>query len=195
MTNNKEKLDKFIHAVNEEIDSKIKAINDDAQKEKKEILDIAEIEANEAAEKYYNINSQKNSNQFVQEISNAELTAKKAVIQHRTKLVDELFSSVEQRLKEYRNSSKYADILVKKLLLMNISDDIEIQLCEEDVKYADLLKKALPSYSVTVSGSDRIKLGGMSVYIPSKGVIIDKTFDLALEENKQNFISSNSFAK
>lgn len=195
MTNNKEKLNKFINAVNEEIEIKIKSLIDEAQKEKQSIIEAAEKEAQEAAEQYYNVHSKQNSSQFVQELSNAELNAKKDIIQHRQNLADRTFNSVEQRLKEFRSSPKYVDMLIKSLLLMHISDDIEIQLCADDMKYAELIKIAFPTQELKISASDNITLGGLSVYNPSRGIVIDKTFDLSLEEKKRDFVNSNAFAK
>ncbi len=195
MISDNEKLNKFINAVNDEIDRKIQAIINEAEKEKQAILDKAENEATEAAENYYNINYKRNDKQFVRDISYAELNAKKEIIQHREEVVNKIFKEVKQKLMEFRNSPKYVDMLIKNLLVMHISEDTEIYLCADDMKYAELLKKAIPSQNIKISVSERIMLGGILVYNASRGVIIDKTFDLALEENKRIFVNSNAFSK
>lgn len=195
MVTDNEKLNKFINAVNDEIDNKIKNIIDNAEKEKELILKQAEQEAEEAADKHFNINFQKNDKQFVRDVSCAELNAKKFVIQHREELVDSLFRNVEQRLINFKNTPGYIDMLIKNLLVMHISDDTEIYLCSDDMKYADLIKKAIPSKNIKICVSDKILLGGISVYNSAKGTIIDKTFDLALEEKKRAFANSNAFSK
>lgn len=193
MNNDNEKLNKFIQAVQDEIDSKIKKIIDDAEAERDFVLEQAENEAEEAAEKYYNINFQKNDKCFVREISSAELNMKKRVIHRREELVDKVFEVVKARLIEFKSTPKYVDMLVKHLLLMHITDDMEIYMSAEDMKYAELLKKAIPSHNVKIYASDKIVLGGMSVYNISKGTIIDKTFDLAIEEKRRAFANSNAF--
>ena len=195
MHTDNEKLNNFINAVNDEIDCKIKTILDDAEKERELILNQAEIEAQEAAEKYYNINFQKNDKHFVREISNAELNMKRQVIQHREELVDKVFDVVKQRLNDFKATPKYVDMLIKNLLRMHISEDTEIYMCSDDMKYADLLKKALPAQAIKIYASDKILLGGISVYNVSKGTIIDKTFDLAIEEKRRAFANSNVFSK
>ncbi len=194
MTTDNEKLNKFINAVNDEIDSKIKNMIDNAESEKNIILNQAEQDAKEAAERHYNINYQKNDKFFVREISCSELNAKKYIIQHRKQIVDKLFKNIEQRLINFRTTPKYVDMLVKNLLLMHVSDGSEIYLCSEDMKYSELLKKAVTVENLKILVSDKILLGGIMVYNPEKGTIIDKTFDLALEEKKKAFTNSNAFA-
>lgn len=195
MVTDNEKLNKFINAVNDEIDSKIKAIIDNAEKEKELILNQAEKEAEEAADKHYNINFQKNDKFFAREISCAELNAKKSVIQHREELVDKMFKNIEQRLLSFKSTPKYVDMIIKNLLVMHITEDAEIYLCSDDMKYADLIRKAVSSENIKICVSDKILLGGISVYNSSRGTIIDKTFDLALEEKKRAFANSNAFSK
>lgn len=194
ITDNK-KLNKFINAVNDEIDSKIQNMLDNAESERAVILNQAEQDAKEAAEKHYNINYQKNDKLFVREISFSELNAKKNIIQHRETIVDKIFKNVEQKLIDFRTTPKYVDMLVKNLLLMHVSDGSEIYLCSDDMKYAELLKKAVSAENLKISVSDKILLGGIMVYNPEKRTIIDKTFDLALEEKKRAFTNSNAFAR
>ena len=194
MTTENEKLNKFINAVNDEIDSKIESMLDNAESERNQILNQAEQDAKEAADKHYNVYYQKNDKNFVREISCSELNAKKSIIQHREKIVERLFNNVEQRLIEFRSTPKYADMLIKNLLLMHISEGAEIYLCSEDMKYSELLKKAVPAKNLKILVSDKILLGGIMVYNPEKGTIIDKTFDLAIEEKKRAFTNSNAFA-
>lgn len=194
MTTENEKLNKFINAVNDEIDSKIESMLDNAESERNQILNQAEQDAKEAADKHYNVYYQKNDKNFVREISCSELNAKKSIIQHREKIVERLFNNVEQRLIEFRSTPKYADMLIKNLLLMHISEGAEIYLCSEDMKYSELLKKAVPAKNLKILVSNKILLGGIMVYNPEKGTIIDKTFDLAIEEKKRAFTNSNAFA-
>ena len=194
MITDNEKLNKFINAVNDEIDIKIQNMLDSAECERIVILNQAEQDAKEEAEKYYKVNYQKNDKKFVREISCSELNAKKNIIQHREKIVDKLFKNVEQRLIEFRATPKYVDMLVKKILLTHISDGSEIYLCSEDMQYSELLRKAVSVKNLKILVSDKILLGGIMVYNPEKGTIVDKTFDLALQEKKRAFTNSNAFA-
>jgi len=195
MNTDNEKLNKFIKAVNDEIDSKIKVMIDNAEKERAIILYQAEKEADEVAEKHYNVNYQKNDKCFVKGISDAELCAKKEIIRHKELIVDRIFESIEQKLKEFRTTPKYVDMLIKNLLLMHISDGSEIYLGSEDMKYSELLLKAVSAGNLKILVSEKIIFGGIIVYNPERGTIIDRTFDLALEEKKRAFIKSNVFAR
>lgn len=195
MVTNNNKLQKFIDAVNDEIDGKVSEMLSEAEKEKALILDEAERRSEEAAEKHFSASSKKNGNQFARDISRAELNMKKSVIQHREELTEKVFSVVEQRLKEFRNDPKYVDMLIKNILLMHVSDGAEIYLSPDDMKYADILKKALPSCNVKFLPDEKILLGGISVYNVEKGTVSDKTFDLALEEKRRDFANSNAFSQ
>lgn len=195
MSTENEKLQKFICAVNDEIDEKVSAILDDAESVKKSILSAAEEESEEAADKYMNSSIKKNGNKFVRDISKAELEMKKSVLRCREELSDKVFAKVEEKLAEYRSTNSYADTLIKKLLVLNVGNGAEIRLSPEDIKLADVLKRVIKAENVTFVPDSSIKLGGFSVYSKEKGTIVDKTFDLAVEEQKNLFVSSNAFAE
>lgn len=194
MDMNNEKLQKFIDAVNYEIEGKVNDMLAEAEQERKTILDEAKRESKETAERHMDVGAKKTGSQYVRDISKAELNMKKTVLRHREELTEQIFEVVEKRLTEYRGDPKYVDMLVKELLLTHVSDGAEVFLAPEDMKYADTLKKAIRSDNVTFSPDEKIKLGGLSVYNKEKGTISDKTFDLAVEEQKRSFANSNVFA-
>lgn len=195
MDMNNEKLQKFIDAVNDEIDSKVRDMLAEAETEKEAILAEASRESGETAERHMELGAKKNDSQYVREISKAELNMKKAVLQHREELTEKIFEVVEKRLIDYRKDPKYVDMLVKNLILLHVRDGAEIFLAPEDMKYADTLKKAVRSDNITFSPDEKIRLGGFSVYDKEKGTISDKTFDLAVEEQRRSFANSNAFSK
>ena len=195
MSTENEKLQKFICAVNDEIDEKVSAILDDAENVKKGIISAAQEESEEAADKYMNSSRKKSGNKYVRDISKAELEMKKSVLRCREELSDKVFAKVEEKLAEYRSTNAYADTLIKKLLVLNVGNGAEIRLSPDDMKLADVLKRVIKAQEVTFIPDSSIKLGGFSVYSKEKGTIIDKTFDLAVEEQKSLFVSSNAFAE
>ena len=194
MDMNNEKLQRFIDAVNNEIEGKVQEMLAEAEDEKKTILEEANRESEETADRHMQLEAKKNGNRYVRDISRAELSMKKAVLMHREELTDQIFGVVEKRLIKYRDDPKYVDMLIKNLLLTHVTDDSEIFLSPDDMKYADTLKKAVRSDKVTFSPDEKIRLGGLSVYNRDKGTISDKTFDLAVEEQKRRFANSNAFA-
>ena len=195
MDMNNEKLQRFIEAVNDETERRVSEMLGEAEEEKKVILSEAERESEEFADRYFSTGSKKNGNRYVRDISRAELDMKKEVLQRREELTDEIFSEVEKRLISYRNDPKYVDMLIKNLLLIRISDGAEVFLAPDDMKYADTLKKAIRSENVVFSSDEKIKFGGVSVYNKDSGTISDKTFDMAVEEQRRLFANSNAFAQ
>lgn len=189
-----EKLQKFIEAVNDDIDVKVSELLKEAEEERKNIISAAEAESKDTAEKHLNASRKKTGNKYVRDISKAELEMKKEVLRHREELSDKIFDVVKERISEYRTTAAYFDGLAKTLLLLNITGSAEVRLAAEDMKYADALKKVVKSADVTFVSDDTIKLGGLSVYSKDKGTIIDKTFDLAAEEQRNSFVASNAFA-
>lgn len=194
MDMNNEKLQRFIDAVNNEIEGKVNEKLAEAEEEKKTILEEARLESEETADRHMQLGEKKNGNRYVRDISRAELSMKKAVLMHKEELTEQVFSVVEKRLIKYREDPKYVDLLIKNLLLTHVTDDTEIFLAPDDMKHADTLRKAVRSDKVTFSPDEKIKLGGLSVYNREKGTISDKTFDLAVEEQKRRFTNSNAFA-
>lgn len=190
-----EKLQKFICAVNDEIDEKVSAILDEAESVKEGILAAAKEESEEAAEKYISSSRKKSGNRFVRDISRAELEMKKSVLRCREELSDKVFSEVEKKISEYRSSNEYADSLIKKLLILNVGAGTEIRLSPDDIKLADVLKRVVKAENVTFIPDSSIRLGGFSAYSKENGTIIDKTFDLAVEEQRNIFVGSNAFAE
>lgn len=192
MDNNK-KLQMFIDAVNAETDDKMNGILAEAENMKKAILAEAEsFCADESGRKEF---CEKSENDHVRNVSAAELEMKKSVIRHRDELADKVFGAVEERLLEFRNDPKYVNLLIKNLLLMHVSDGAEIFLSPDDMKYAETLKKAIPQCKAKFSPDENIRLGGLSVYNAEKGIVLDKTFDSAVGEQKRAFASANAFAE
>lgn len=195
MDNNNEKLKVFIDAVNDEIDGEVNRILADAEERKKAVLAEAESFSADETGKTAGSGSKKDGNLYVRDVSKAELNMKKSVIGHRDELADKVFETVEKRLSEFRGDQKYVNLLVKNLLLMHVSDGSEIFLSPDDMKYADTLKKAIPSCNAKFSPDEKIRLGGLAVYNAEKGTIADKTFDSAVEEQRRNFTEKNVFAE
>ena len=195
MDMNNEKLQRFIDAVNDETERKVSEMLGEAEDEKKAILSEAERESDEFADRYFSNGNKKNGNRYVRDISRAELEMKKEVLRRREELTDEMFSVIKERLISYHNDPKYVDMLIKNLLLLRVSDGAEIFLAPEDMKYADTLKKAIRSENVVFTPDEKIKFGGVSVYNKDSGTISDKTFDMAVEEQRRLFANRNAFAQ
>ena len=195
MDNKNEKLKVFIDAVNDEIDGEVSRILADAGERRKAGLAEAESFSADETGKMNGSAYLKNGSVYLRDVSKAELNMKKSVIGHRDELADTVFGAVEKRLAEFRKDQKYVNLLIKNLLLMHVSDNSEIFLSPDDMKYADTLKKAIPSCNAKFLPDEKIHLGGLSVYNAEKGIISDKTFDSAVEEQRRVFTGKNVFAE
>ena len=193
MDMNNEKLQRFIEAVNDETERKVREMLEKAEEEKAAIISEAELESEEFAGRHLSSGDKKNGNSYTRDISRAELEMKKEILLRREALTDEMFAAVKERLISYRDDPAYVDMLIKDLA--DISDGAEVFLAPEDMKYADTLRKAVTAKDVVFSPDVNIKLGGMSIYNKGSGTISDKTFDLAVEEQRKLFANSTSFAQ
>ena len=190
------KLQKFINAVNEEIDSQVDNILSEAEAEKNSIIEAARTTSENMADSHLISAKKKTNNKYVRDLSFAELNMKKEILHHRESLSEKVFSAVTDKIESFRQTDKYPEQLKKILFDMNLSGNIEVRLSPADMKYRDDLCSALmDKEKVRFVPDDAIKLGGLSVYAADKGTITDKTFDLAVEEQKNNFINSNVFAE
>lgn len=190
-----QKLQKFVDAVNDEIEQKVNVLLNEAEEEKIAILENAKVKSKEAAEKRLADSKKKCELKYVRDITQNEMQMKKDVLLHREKLTDELMEDVKLRLVEFKSNSDYVDYLVKLMLTSNISDNSVIYLSSEDIKYSAKLKKAIKADNITFEVDSNIKIGGLSIYNKEKETIVNKTFDLLLEEEKQKFINMNAFAQ
>jgi vacuolar-type H+-ATPase subunit E/Vma4 len=188
------KLSRFIDAVNEDIDSKVAVIIDGAEAERDSILADAKTQADEQAAKLYETNIKRITQKITRQVSQNEFAAKKDILKHREELTEKLFSAIADKLCELHKSDKYADILAKRLAMVSIDSVSEIALSPEDMKYADSLKKSLKTDNVTFTSDNAIRYGGFSVYNKTSGTIVDKTFDGAIDEQRNLFTNRNIFA-
>lgn len=194
MSEKKEKLRKFIEAVNSEAEARAAEILTEAEQEKKRIISAAEEKGRREAELYLDDKKSNAGRDFIREVSRAELEMKREVLLHRDELTNKLFAAVEKRLADYRKNSAYAEKLKEMLAAAQAEGDVEIMLAPEDMKYADSLKKTLKTDKAVFKEDKNIKLGGLAVYFREKGIVIDNTFDRALEDQRSEFISGNAFA-
>ena len=131
---NDSNLKEFIAAVNAEVDNKIKKIRKQADKSRKEILEKTENEALNNA--YSKIKSCVSEEKFKSKmaVSKAEQEARIKVLTHREELVEKIFSSVDEKLKEFTESEKYIGFL-SDLLKDEITDSNSVvYLREEDLR-------------------------------------------------------------
>ena len=183
---NEKRTKLFFDAVNAQVEAETNAIIRDSEEEKKKIVKKANDTFTKRAYDDVKDNAKKSSGKYALLANKAEFEAHKEILRYRNSLVDKLFSEVEDKLSKFRKTDEYKDFLEKSLENERKSDNMIVYLMSDDMKYKDTLSKiADVEFKVDTS----IKHGGLSVCYPDELIIIDKTFDTLLSDEKRNFAS------
>lgn len=184
---NEKRTKLFFDAVNAQVESETNAIIRDSEEEKKKIVKKANDTFTKRAYDDVKDNAKKSSGKYALLANKAEFEAHKEILKYRNSLVDKLFSEVADKLSEFRKTDEYRTFLEKSLENEKKSDNMIVYLMSDDMKYKDSLGKIVDvEFKVDAS----IKLGGLSVCYPDELVIIDKTFDTLLNDEKRTFASA-----
>lgn len=190
---NDNNLKEFIDAVNSEVDKKIELIREQAEEKRNELLETAE---NEALNDAYNkiracVTEEKYRSRMT--VSKAEQEARIKVLTHREGLVGKIFDSINDRLNEFTGSEAYKSFLAGLLKDEKVSANTVIYLREEDMKYETLLRITAGS-ECSFETDSTIVYGGLSIYDRASSVMINKTIDNMLDEQKKEFGSNYRLA-
>lgn len=177
-----EKLARFVKAVDSEVDSQIAALLHEAETEKQQLIENANDESLAAAYSRIQEEVKHVSAKYQRIIAKEELDAKKSVLLHREELIDKLFDSVKLKLTAFAAGEKYPDYLLT--LPEGDMDGAVIRLSARDMRHAPILEK---KFGVKCETDESIKVGGLIVYYPEKGVMLDKTLDTAVADARREF--------
>jgi len=190
---NDSNLKEFIEAVNSEVDNKIEPIREQADRESTELLENAENEAlNDAYEKIKAcVSEEKYKNKMT--VSKAEQEARIKVLTYREGLVSRIFDSVSEKLNSFTQSDEYVSFLDGLLKGETFSADTVVFLRKEDIRYEADLRK-ITGNECAFEQDDTIVFGGLSVYDRNSSVLVNKTIDNMLDEQKKDFGSNYRLA-
>lgn len=188
-----EKLDRFTKAVDGEIDIEIEQILAEAHSSKEAIIAKANDKCLNIA--YDKIKGEiKNiSAKYIKQISQLELESQREVLMYREKLAAQVFHAVKMRLEEFSQTENYKTKLIQTIseLLGESDDEAVVRISQKDMKYAQEIKSVLKG-GQSVNSDKAIKLGGARIFFPKTNIMLDKTFDLAIVEQKEMFNQSAS---
>ncbi len=190
---NDSNLTEFINAVNSEVDSRIELINEQAEVKRKEMLESAENEAlNDAYSRIKScVSEEKYKSRMT--VSKAEQEARIKVLTHRESLVGKIFTSVNDRLNDFTKSKAYDAFLSGLISGEKTDENTTVFLREEDMKYEEMLR-AIAGTACTFAADSSIVYGGLSIYDRVSSVLVNKTIDNMLEEQKKDFGSNYRLA-
>ncbi len=183
------KLRRFAASVNFEIEEQIEQIKENAEIEKEELLKNTEERV--LQESFIRIQKAVKDIEYKYRRAEAlqEYEYNIEVLKHRSVLIKMIFAFVEQKIIGFVQSEGYGDFLIKQLENEDLSGAV-IKVSEKDMKYAQALEKAS---GCSVEADEDIVFGGIALYYEEKGIINDKSFDTALNEQMQSFSSKFSF--
>ena len=194
MIDEAQKLRRFKDAVYTEAEGKVNKIISDARQDKSARLKMAEADVRSRTAAEIQRIDKEESQRLTKESSAARLEAQRRVLLHRSGLSDKVFESVKRKLADFRSGGGYAGWLesavnAAKRRYPGESAEIDLALCDE--KYAGALKKA-SGFEVRLSPS--ILLGGVSIRFDEINVVLDCTFDSAVEEERESFCRTAGLA-
>lgn len=184
------KLEKFSESVNSEVEEHISKILDEANEQRDKRLEKAEddalLDAYNKIQKSVRDTEAKYRRMYALEEQKFRMDA----LRHREELSGKIFGDIEKKLAEFVSSEKYGDYLFRIAEGENLSGSGEIAVSPRDKAYGEKLGE---KYGCEVKLDNSIELGGLMIIDKEQGMIIDKTFDSALEEQKKAFSSRYSF--
>lgn len=190
MEQEKEKLERFISAVEATTNQQVRAIENDAENECANILAEAQKNAEEAKQRKLSDTKKMLSGKYVRMISKAELDMKKQVLLCREELTKTLFDNIRKQIAEYRTSEQYAESMCAMIVKEGNMKGAQICIAPEDMGLSDKLLAAAGE-GASVAADDSVKLGGYLVLRREQGTVTDRTYDCALKEQQSLFASRN----
>lgn len=110
----------------------------------------------------------------------------------REELTDAVFTAASEKIRAFTESKEYAQFLKQKAgaLAKYSYEHVTLYLRKEDESY---LKAIMDAYGNSCEGKidPSIQLGGLRLECDAKGIVIDETFDTALEEQKDWFYTNS----
>lgn len=190
MEQEKEKLERFISAVEATTNQQVRTIENDAENECANILAEAQKNAEEAKQRKLSDTKKMLSGKYVRMISKAELDMKKQVLLCREALTKTLFDNIRKQIAEYRTSEQYAESMCAMIAKEGDMKGAQICIAPDDMGLSDKLLAAAGE-GASVAADDSVKLGGYLVLRREQGTVTDRTYDCALKEQQSLFASRN----
>lgn len=194
MIDEAQKLRRFKDAVYAEVEEKVNNLISEAGKEKDAKLKEAQNSVrSRICDEKLRIDKEQRQ-RLTREVSAARLESQRRVLLHREEISDKVFKNVKKRLDDFRNSGDYGAWLeraVKAAKERYPQQSGVIILAPADEKYAAALKR-VSGFEAELDPS--VLLGGVSVRFENINVVIDCTFDSALEEESERFCRTADLA-
>lgn len=129
---------------------------------------------------------------IVNDVAKKELSMRNSLFEERKAIFEKVFGEAEEKLRDFTRSDAYVPFLERSL--QEIKERCESEKCIVSVSPADedksaLIRELLPLAEITVD--NRILIGGVKVFCPSQGVMMDDTLDTRLAAQRTWFIENS----
>ena len=180
---NASKMTIFRNAVNHQADREIEELTAKIREQRSAAERIRE--ENESREALAALKTERSSMEarFRKELSRCDYEVNKGVLAHRKELCEEFFGKIEQDLREFSESEKYADFLKKRIEKAEkaLGKDVVILAAKKDVERVC----SLTNHEVRADST--IVLGGICALDEKRGLFCDFSLDRALEDERAAF--------
>ena len=186
MTDEAVRLSRFKEAVNNEAQAKVKEILEEAREESAGIYENAKIKVEHKLREKKQLVDAECERELRHRVSAAKLGSQREILVHREKLADSVFEGVAKRLAEFRKGSGYKDWLlasVKAACKDYPGEKAVVFVSGEDAAF----RTELEALGVSVETDNTIKLGGASISLPDRRLMLDCTLDTLFERERADF--------
>jgi V/A-type H+-transporting ATPase subunit E len=186
--NEKTKESKFLDAINryaEQQKAKIKADIEEYTAQKiEQATDSGIKDAYELIR--HNVATRKAA--LLKDAAQKEYAMRSELFTERERIRTQVFDRAAEKLNAFAASDEYHTFLLhsaESVAALLDGEGCIVYIREKDLPYAEDFKKAIPN--AQVQADNRIVIGGLRVFCPSKHIGIDDTLDAKLEEQKRWF--------
>ncbi len=128
----------------------------------------------------------------------AELESKKQLIMRREKIIGEVMSGAEKKLREFAASGEYEEWLIstiEKALFEVGKGSKTVYISPDDIKYKEKIGKIPETSKLTIEASrEKDFIGGAKILNTDRKVSVDYSFREMLSEQKQKFLQESGLA-
>ncbi len=121
-------------------------------------------------------------------INKKNLDINKNFLNHRNKLIEQLFEICKNKIKDFSKTQEYEKYIIKKIekhLKNDNFKDVTVIIRHEDIKFEKEILKIEQVKKVEVDA--KISLGGIKIFDEKQKIEIDETFDAALIKITKKF--------
>lgn len=197
MNISEQKLNKFINTIKNNASMQVYSIEKETQDIMDNMLTQAEDEAIKESYELAKKEQDFNHSKIVKEYAEKENELKQEFYKKRSEMVNDVFKKAEKKLMEFHDSSDYEIALLSGLNV--VKEKFGNSKCIVYVKKDDinLSSKIINVFegNAEVTPCDDIKIGGVRILFCDKNILVDKTLDaLLLDEREKLWITKTMFS-